>query len=245
MRKFYIFMMIALCMVLVLSGCSKKDTLKIGTEATFAPFEFTNDKNEVIGFDVDIAKEIGKKLGKEVEIINMDFGGLIGALQANQIDLAIAGMTITSDRQEKVNFSTPYYDASQVIVVRDDETTIQSREDLTGKTIAVQMGTTGADAAMEIEDAKVKQFGKVNEAFLEMKNQRADAVIIDAPVAKEYLKQMSGLKIASKPFTEEQYGIALKKENNDLLEEINQALQELIDSGKYQEIYDKWFKQNE
>lgn len=244
MRKFYVFMLIALCMVLVLSGCTKKATLKVGTEATFAPFEFTNDKNEVIGFDVDIAKEIGKKLGKEVEIVNMDFGGLIGALQANQIDLAIAGMTITPERQEKVNFSTSYYDASQVIVVRDNEDNIHSREDLAGKTIAVQMGTTGADAAMEIQDAKVKQFGKVNEAFLEMKNQRADAVIIDAPVAKEYISKMPGLKIASKPFTEEQYGIALKKENNDLLKEINQALQELIDSGKYQEIYEKWFKQD-
>lgn len=244
MRKFYFTLFILFTLALTLTGCSKSDTLKVGTEATFAPFEFTNDQNEVIGFDIDIATEIGQKLGKKVEIVNMDFGGLIGALQANQIDLAIAGMSITPDRQEKVNFSSPYYDASQVIVVRSDETGIQSRNELAGKTIAVQMGTTGADAAMEISNAKVKQFGKVNEAFLEMKNKRADAVIIDAPVAKEYLKQMTDLKIASKPFTEEQYGIAIKKENTDLLKEVNQALQELVDSGRYQEIYDKWFKQD-
>ncbi|MCK4259507.1 MAG: basic amino acid ABC transporter substrate-binding protein [Halanaerobiales bacterium] len=242
MRKFTFFTVLLLVCVLVISGCGKKETLKIGTEATFPPFEFTNDKNEVIGFDIDIAKVIGEKLNKEVEIINMDFSGLVGALNANQIDLAIAGMTITPERKKNVNFSIPYYDASQVIVVRDDETIITTRNDLLGKIIAVQMGTTGADAAAEISNAQIKQFGKVNEAFLELKNKRADAVIIDAPVAKEYIKNISGIKIASKPFTEEQYGIAINKKNTELLEKVNEALNEIFNSGKYQELYDSWFK---
>lgn len=242
MRKLYFLVALLLIFTVALTGCGQKDTpLRLGTEATFKPFEFTNEANEVIGFDIDIAKEIANKLNRKLEISNMDFDGLIGALQGNQIDMAVAGMTITKDREESVDFSTPYYDASQVIVVREEETAIASQADLPGKIIAVQMGTTGASEAEKVQDAQLKQFGKVNEAFLELKNGRADAVIIDAPVAKEYLKVMEGLKIASEPFTNEQYGIAVKKGNSELLTKIDEALQELKDSGKYQEIYDKWF----
>lgn len=246
MRKWYIFVVLLVVCMIAFTGCGKKETtLRLGTEATFKPFEFTNDANEVVGFDIDIAQEIANKLGRTLEISNMDFDGLIGALQGNQIDMAVAGMTITPEREESVDFSTPYYDASQVIVVRAEESTITSQADLTGKIIAVQMGTTGADEAASVPDAELKQFGKVNEAFLELKNGRADAVIIDAPVAKEYLKVMDGLQIASEPFTNEQYGIAVKEGNSKLLTEINEALQELKDSGKYQELYDKWFNNAE
>lgn len=246
MRKtgFYVGLILILVLsVGILSGCGgKKEALRIGTEASFKPFEFTNESNEVVGFDIDIAKEIAAKIGREVKIVNMDFSGLIGALQANQIDLAVAGMSITPERQQSIDFSDPYYDASQVIVVQEATTSISTKDDLVGKTIAVQMGTTGADAAAKVEGAKLKQFQKVNEAFLELQNGRADAVVIDAPVAKEYLKNMTGLKIASDPFTEEKYGIGIKKDNTKLLEDVNKALQEIVKSGKYQELYDKWFK---
>lgn len=247
MRKLYFLVILLLVFTVVLTGCGKKEDtpLRLGTEATFKPFEFTNENNEVIGFDIDIAQEIANKLGRELEISNMDFDGLIGALQGNQIDVAVAGMTINDEREQSVDFSTPYYDASQVIVVREEENTITSKENLPGKVIAVQMGTTGAGEAETVEGAQLKQFGKVNEAFLELKNGRADAVIIDAPVAKEYLKVMEGLKIASEPFTNEQYGIAVKEGNSELLTKINEALQELRDSGKYQELYDKWFGSTE
>lgn len=244
MRRFSAFLVFALILILILSGCGKKETLKMGTEATFAPFEFTNEENEVIGFDIDIANEIAKSMKKELEIVNMDFDSLTAAVQANQIDMAVAGMTITKERLKNVDFSIPYYDASQVIVVQEDNDTISKRDDLSGKIIAVQMGTTGADSALEIENANVKQFGKVNEAFLELKNGRADAVIIDAPVAKNYLKNLSGLKIASEPFTEEQYAIAVKKGNTELLNDINQVLTELMESGKYDDLYNKWFKED-
>ncbi len=241
-RKLSVFVVLGLVFILVISGCAQKETLKVGTSATFPPFEFTSEKNEVIGFDIDIAKAIGEKINKKIEIVNMDFSGLIGALQANQIDLAIAGMTITEERKKNVDFSIPYYDASQVIVVREDEDIITSRNELIGKTIAVQMGTTGADAATKIKDANVKQFGKINEAFLELKNKRTDAIIIDTPVAKEYLQRIPGLKFADQPFTEEQYGIATNKKNHELLKQVNEVLIELVESGKYQEIYNKWFK---
>ena len=248
MRKtgFYVGLILILILTMgILSGCGgKKEALKIGTEASFKPFEFTNEQNEVIGFDIDIAKEIAAKMKREIEVVNMDFSGLIGALQANQVDMVAAGMSITPERQETVNFSNPYYDASQVIVVQESNTGITKKEDLTGKIVAVQMGTTGADSVAKVKDVKqLKQFQKVNEAFLELQNGRADAVVIDAPVAAEYLKNMTGLKIASEPFTEEKYGIAIKKENTQLLEDVNKALDEIVQSGKYQELYDKWFKQ--
>lgn len=241
MRKFSVVMILVLAFAFLLGGCGQKATLKVGTEATFAPFEFTNDKNEIIGFDIDLAKEIAKKLNRDLEIVNMDFDGLIPALQANQIDLAVAGMTVNPERRKTVNFSTPYYDASQVIVVQKNNTSVTSRQDLEGKVIAVQLGTTGGDAAAEVANAKIKRFGKVNEAFLELDNGRADAVIIDAPVAKNYMQRFTNLKISSEPFTEEQYAIAIKKENTELLEKVNQAISEIVDSGKYDEIYKQWF----
>lgn len=243
MRKYSSVVVLVLLFAVLLSGCGQKDTLKVGTEATFPPFEFTNDQNEIIGFDIDLAREIAKKLNQELEIVNMDFDGLIPALQANQIDLAIAGMTVNPERMKTVDFSTPYYDASQVIVVQKSNTSVTSRQDLEGKVISVQLGTTGADAAAEIANAQIKRFGKVNEAFLELDNGRADAVIIDAPVAKNYIEHFTNLKIASEPFTEEQYAIAIKKGNSELLEKVNQAISEIIDSGKYDEIYNQWFNE--
>ncbi len=245
MRKLSTMLILVLVFALLITGCGKKEELRVGTEATFAPFEFTNDDNEIVGFDIDLATEIAKKLNKELKIVNMDFDGLIPAIQANQVDLAVAGMTVNPERLKNVNFSTPYYDASQVIVVQETNNTVTTRQDLEGKIIAVQLGTTGADAAEEIANATLKRFGKVNEAFLELKNGRADAVIIDAPVAENYIQHLTGLKIASEPFTEEKYAIAVKKENSDLLEDVNKALTEIIDSGKYQELYDKWFKDEE
>lgn len=238
-------------LVFTIAGCGggakkeEKKVLTIGTEATFAPFEFTNDKNEIVGFDIDVANYIAKELGMELKIVNMKFDGLIGALAAKQVDLVIAGMTITEERKMSVNFSDPYYDASQVIVVRADDTSVNKRDDLKGKIIAVQLGTTGADAAAEVEGAQVKPFPKVNEAFMSLKNSQADAVVIDLPVAKAYLKQIEGLKIVGEPFTEEQYGIAAHKENTELLAKVNEALKKMRDSGEYQKVYDKWIKPTE
>lgn len=237
-------MLLVLCAILCLAGatgCRPKRALIVGTEATFKPFEFRDEKNQLVGFDVDLAKAIAKELKRPVQFQDMPFDGLIGALNAKQVDLIIAGMTITAERAQRVAFTEPYYDASQVIVTRATDNRIKSRDDLIGLTIAVQMGTTGADAAEEIPGATVVQFRKANEAFMEVQTNRADAVIIDEPVARAYVAKLGGLKVASEPFTEERYGIAVRKEDAELAEQINAALRKLKASGEYDRIYQRWF----
>ncbi|MGI5854260.1 MAG: basic amino acid ABC transporter substrate-binding protein [Bacillota bacterium] len=249
-KKLSIFSAFVLVIALALgiSGCKKEErtTLIMGTEASFPPFEMTDDNNEVIGFDADLAYAIAEELGLELDIRNQPFDGLIGALQAKQIDMVVSGMTITEERKQSVSFSNPYYNAKQAVVVREGETRVTSMEDLANLIIAVQMGTTGAIKAEEIkgtaDDPNLKQYEKVNEAFMELTNGRVDAIIIDAPVAASYLKQFEGLvTVDSIVFEDEQFGIAVNKEDEELLNDINTALDNIMSSGKYDELIQKWF----
>lgn len=244
--KIVAFVLVLSLTVLFVAGCAGKKTLIVGTEATFAPFEFVDEKNVIVGFDIDVINFISKEIGQKVEIKNQPFETLVESLASKQIDIVIAGMTITEERANKVLFSTAYYNASQVIVVRESESTISSTHDLTDKIIAVQVGTTGAMEAEAIkgsaEHADLKQFKRVNEAFMELQNGRADAVIIDAPVAKNYIAKLGGLKLAGEPFTDEEFGIAVHKENGALMEQINKALDKLVQSGEYDKLLKKWFE---
>jgi len=237
---------VAIMAVAFLTGCQTKKTLVIGTEATFAPFEFVDEKNNIVGFDIDVINYIANEIGEKVEIKNQPFETLVESLATKQVDIVIAGMTITEERAEKVLFSAPYYNASQVIVVRDGETSISSSADLADKVIAVQMGTTGSYEAEDIkgsaEHPQLKQFKRVNEAFMELLNGRADAVIIDEPVAKNYMAKLGGMKFATEPFTDEEFGIAVHKDNKALMDKINKALEKLKQSGEYDNLLKKWFE---
>ena len=145
MKRGFIFLLVGLLILGLLSGCAaqkEEGTLVMGTNADFPPFELRNEQNEVDGFDVDIAKAVAEAMGKELVIEDMAFDGLIPALQTDKIDIAIAGMTITPERLEEVDFSTPYYNAGQTVVVRE-ENEIQMWTTWSGKLIAVQLGTTG------------------------------------------------------------------------------------------------------
>ncbi|NMB36257.1 MAG: basic amino acid ABC transporter substrate-binding protein [Firmicutes bacterium] len=227
------------------SGEVEGDPEKIimGTNADFPPFEFRNDENEVDGFDVDIAKAIADALGRELVIEDMEFGGLTQALHSKRIDMAIAGMTITEERLEEVDFSEPYYNAGQTVVVLEDETEIKSVDDLEGKDIAVQLGTTGDLEAHERFPAeKIRQYNKINEGFLDLINKRVDAIIIDVPVAERYIEIKGGCKTVGGVFTEELFGVAVSKENPELLDEINKVLADLKESGQFDELISKWFE---
>ena len=222
---------------------AEKKELIVGTEPSFAPFEFPDKQSgELTGFDLDLIKAMGKKAGFEkVTVKGMGFDALIPALDAGNIDVAIAGMSITDARKQKVNFTDPYYESGLATVVRKDNNAIKSLEDLKGKTIAVQLGTTGADAAGKIEGATVKTF---DTSCLELKNGGADAVISDLPVLQYFLKQGGSeyAKMVGEPTKGDMYGIATAKKNKELSDKLNKALGELKKSGEYQKIYDKWFK---
>ena len=251
MKKALVLMMTLLMAVMMVAGCGGEKkaaqapkVLKVGTEPTFAPFEFQKEgSKEFDGFDMDLIRAIGKQLNMKVEILNMGFDALIPAINAGNIDLAIAGMSITPDRQKAVDMSDPYYVSGLVVVVGKDNAAVKSVNDLNNKGIAVQIGTTGAERAAKVPGAKVKNFNTNAEVFLELKNKGVEAVIIDKPVAEYFLATGGGkdyAKIVGDTMEAESYGISLKK-NSPLTKDINKALLDLKKNGEYEKLYTKWF----
>ncbi len=233
---------LALMLVLMISaplvGCGSK-TLKMGTNAAFPPFEY-KEASGFAGIDVELAEAIGKKLGKEVEIVDMEFDSLIPAVNSGKVDFVAAGMTVTPDREKQVDFTTDYYKATQVIIVQKDNTEIATKDDLKGKAIGAQKGTTGESLANEIEGANVSGYTTGLEAVMDLKNGKIDAVVLDADPAKSFEAQNDDIKVIEGQFEDEFYAIALKKGNTELLNQINEALDEIISSGELKKIVDKY-----
>lgn len=220
--------------------------LTVASDTAYAPFEMQGGPGEptYVGFDMDLIRAIGEVLGKEVEIISMGFDGIIPALQSGSVDCAISAMTITEERSEVVNFSKPYYESGLIIAVRADNADINDFEDLAGKRIAVQIGTTGAMKAKEVPDAKISTFNTIDLAFLELKKGAVDAVINDAPVTLYFIQQGNDdVKVVGDLLSGEFYGIAVPKAKPDLLDEINGALKTLKENGTFDQIYMDWFGQ--
>ena len=210
-------------------------TLRVGTNTEFPPFEYL-EGNEPVGIDMDIIKEVGKILNMEVEIQDMDFDSLPNALAADQIDCIIAGFTRDPDREATMDFTDTYYEAYQTIIVPVGSD-IKSKDDLNGKRIGVQEGTTGNDAADEIPDATVKPFKSPILATTDMLNGNLDAVIVDDNPAKAISDQNNGqVTLIEGEFEKEDYGIAVKKGNAELLEKLNSAIRQLNEEGKIEEI---------
>ena len=219
---------------------SEKETLVMATNAEFPPYEY-HEGDDIVGIDAEIAAAIAEKLGMELKIEDMAFDSIIPAVTAGKADIGVAGMTVTEDRLESVNFSDTYATATQVVIVKEDSD-ITGPDDLAGKTVGVQLGTTGDIYASDIEDATVEQYNKGFEAVQALTQGKIDALIIDGEPAKEFVKEAEGLKILDEAFTEEEYAIAIAKDNTDLEEKINDALGELKDSGKLDEIIAKYIK---
>ena len=222
------------------SGGGEGDVYRVGIDTTYPPFEFEKD-GEYTGIDIDLINAIAENQGFEIEFNPMDFGGIIPALQAGQLDVAIAGMSITDERKEIVDFSDPYFDAGLSLVVAEDNSDITSLEDLEGKTVAVKSGTTGAQFARDNEAEygyEISQFEDSPSMFQEVSNGNADVLLEDYPVIAYAIAESDlALKTVGDRLTGDQYGIAvLKGENAELLEQINAGLQELRDSGEYDEI---------
>jgi len=254
MKKILVFMMAALMLVaLAVTGCGGEEkkaaeapekVLRVATEPTFAPFEFQEEGSDKLsGFDMDLIRAIGAKMGYKVEIANMGFDALIPALNTGNIDVAIAGMSITDERKQAVGMSDPYYTSGLIVMVQKDNNDIKSIEDLKGKRIAAQIGTTGAAKAHSVEGAVVTEFNTNTESAMELTNGGVDAVINDSPVIGYYLAQGGSevAKTVGDVMEAEQYGIAVKKDNTKLLEDINKALAELKKDGEYDKIYKTWF----
>ena len=242
-------------MLVVLSGCGQKTTekqpekvLTVVTEASFAPFEFKQE-DKFVGFDIELINAIGAAEGYKVQITHMGFDSLIPALQSNKADCAISGMSITPERKKSIDFSTSYFDAGLIIAVPKATEGISTLDDLQGKKIAGQVGTIGADACdgVKAKDPKteIKYFDAIGEAFMEMEKGGIDAVVNDQAVTAYYI-QTTGkdkVKMVGDVFSaEDQYGIAVKKGNTEILKVINDGLAKIKANGEYDKIYKKWFE---
>jgi polar amino acid transport system substrate-binding protein len=215
----------------------------MGTNAEFPPFEYRNDKGEVDGFDAAMAKEIAKELGVELKIEDMAFDSLLNALASGKIDFVAAGMSVTEERLENADFSEAYYTASQKIIVKKDNDTIKGKADLEGKKIGVQEGTTGDLEASKINNVQVSRFKKGIDAVMDLKNGKIDAVVIDASPAEVFVSKNDDLKILEEDLTEEEYAIAVRKGDKELLDVINKVIKNLKDSGKYDELVTQYIGQ--
>ncbi len=217
--------------------------LIMATNAEFPPYEY-HEGDEIVGIDAEIAEAIADELGMTLEIEDMAFDSIITAVSGGKADMGLAGMTVDPDRQKNVNFSDTYATAAQVIIVKEDSE-IAGPDDLTGKKIGVQLGTTGDIYAEDIEDAEVERYNKGMEAVQALQQDKIDAVVIDGEPAKVFVEENEGLKVLDEPLTEEEYAIAIAKDNDELLEKVNTALATLKDSGKLDEIVAKYISADE
>lgn len=232
-----------------LAGCGKKTAatgdkgvLKVGTDATFQPFEYIENE-KYTGFDIELMEAMAKEMGYEsVEFVNTEFKGLIPGLTANKFDVIASAMYITDERKETINFSDTYYPGGLCIMVLADNTDITTIEDLLDKKVAVQVGTKSVTYLEEnypnIERVEVETN---SEMFLSLESGKADAVITGRPAASVYSKESGKVKVLDYSVTVEEYGWGVRKEDTKLLEELNAALKTLQDNGTYKEISAKYF----
>ena len=253
MKKF-LSLVLSIVMILGLVACGQKAAtttasadgtatkLVMCTNAEFPPYEY-KDGGKFMGIDVECAKLIGEKLGVEVEILDIAFDSLIPTVMSGKADFAMAGMTVTEDRKESVDFTHTYQKAVQAIVVPIDST-ISSANSLEGKKIGVQTGTTGdIYCSGDFGDAAVERYSKIIDGFQAMKSGKIDAVVVDDQVASAIVEQDStAFKILETAYAEEEYAIAVKKGNADLLNKLNSVIDEIKSNGELQAIVSKYIK---
>lgn len=231
-------------------AAGEKSTYIVGLDDTFAPMSFKNSEGEIVGFDVDLAKGVGEILDVEFVFQPIDWVMKETELNAGNIDLIWNGYSITEERQEKVLFSEPYLDNKQIIIVAADSD-IETKENLAGKVVATQQASATLDALESDETGIVEQFDGGEpilyptfvDVFNDLDSGRSQAMVVDEVLGRYLMKQrgQEKYKVLEDNFGEEEYGVGMRKEDTQLKEDLDNALQEMRDNGTYQEIYDTWF----
>jgi len=237
--------LLALGLVLIvgmLASCGGIPTkIRIATDATWPPFEYINDAHEIVGFDIDLMNAIAEKENLDIEFVNVMWDPLLAGMAQGTYDAAISSITILPDRQKDMLFSNPYYGAGQIIVVQKSNTTITGKNNLNGE-VGAQLGTTGAVEVEKIAGATLVNYDDIGLAFQALMNGQVNAVVCDNPVAAKYVvTNPDDLKIVGTVFTDEFYGIAVAKGQEDLLEKINQGLQKVLEEGIIETLEAKWY----
>jgi polar amino acid transport system substrate-binding protein len=218
----------------------------VGTDAAYVPFESQNDKGEIVGFDIEVVQAVAKKAGIEVKFINTPWEGIFNSLNQGDRDLLVSAITITAERKQTMDFSTPYFDAQQLIAVKKDSK-IAKFNDLKKLKVGVQNGTTGDEVVTKLQgkdSPNIKRFEATPLALKELEAGGVDAVVADNGVVEHYVNNNSGTQfktITDASFSPEQYGLAVKKGNTELLEKLNKGLADIKTDGTYDKIYAKYF----
>ncbi|MEY2873137.1 MAG: hypothetical protein RLZZ373_508, partial [Pseudomonadota bacterium] len=218
----------------------------VGTDAAYAPFESQNEKGEIVGFDIDVVSAVAKKAGIEVKFVNTPWEGIFNNLAQGDRDLLVSAITITDERKQTMDFSAPYFDAQQLIAVKDNSK-VAKFDDLKKLKVGVQTGTTGDEVVTKLlgkTSTSVKRFESTPLALKELESSGVDAVVADNGVVIHYVANNPGAKfktVADASFVPEQYGIAVKKGNAELLEKINKGLADIKADGTYDKIYAQYF----
>ena len=242
--------------ITIFSGCasnSKKQTalervkstgkLVVGVDDTYPPMEYRDESNKLIGFDTDMTNAIGKKLGVKVEYVPTDFNGILVALESSKFDTVVSSLSITDERKKEIDFSKPYIEGGQIVIVKTSNTSITTPEELKGKTVVVQLGTTGEEAAAKISGIKeIKKYDKITEAFHDLSIGRTQAMVADMQVGEYYMAKEPGqYKVLAKKLTSEPLGIGFKKGDVTLEAAVQKALDELLKDGTLSKLSTTWF----
>lgn len=258
-KKNILFSILIMGLIFMLTGCgnkSKEDTsLKdikdkgefvVGLDDSFPPMGFKNDKGEIVGFDIDLAKEVAKKMGVKVVFKPVQWDGVVLSLNNKDIDVIWNGLTITEKRKEQINFSKPYVENKQIIVVYNDSN-IKSKKDLNKKTVAIQLGSSSEVALDSDKDfvkslKGLKKYSNNTEALMDLQAKRVDAVVVDEVVGRYYIsKKPNVFKVLDENFGGESYGVGFRKTDNSFREAVDKALDEVIKDGTADKISEKWF----
>jgi polar amino acid transport system substrate-binding protein len=254
MKKRILVIMVACLMIISmgLTACSGNNdstekVLRVGVDNTYPPMEYVDESGNTVGFDVDLAAEIAKRLGMKLELVPSAWEGIFLGLDTDKYDCIISSVSMTEERMKTIDFTSPYLANGQVIAVRKDYDSIMTAEQLAGKKAGVQAGTTADEAAIkhkEKVDFELVQYDEIIQAFTELKIGRVDAVIVDAVVAMDYVsKNINDYKVTSAQLTNEPIAVAVKK-GNSLKDDIQKALDEIKADGTLKALSLKWFNED-
>jgi polar amino acid transport system substrate-binding protein len=243
----------------ILSGCSKtstakdtyseikkKGTIVVGLDDQFPPMGFKDEKGEIVGFDIDLAKEAANRMGLKVEFKPVDWSGVTASLNNKEIDLSWNGLTITEKRKKEIDFTKAYLENKQIIIVKQDST-ISTKSDLNGKLVGLQLGSSSEEAVNKEADLvksfkELRKFPANTEALLAVKNATIDAVVVDEIVGRYYIAKKPGeYKILSEDFGREEYGIGIRKSDKTFLQDLDKTLDAMKSDGTADEISKRWF----
>lgn len=244
--SFVLVFALSLGVIIPAGNVQAEEAVTVGTSAGFPPFEIM-EEGELVGFDIDLMKAVAEEQGFELKWRDLAFGSLIPALDAGKIDAVAAAMTITAERDKKVDFSNPYWSADQAVIIRENSEINVVQALMGERKIGAQTGTTGASWVKEqlvekeiISEEVSRHYDTYVMAVRDLVNERLDSVVVDTPVANTFTKRQP-VKIIAKLITGEQYGLAVKEGNTELSKELNEGLKKIKDSGRYDEIVAKWF----